>query len=1049
MSIYETAVRKPITTALIYVAIAVLGLFALSRLSIELMPKTETTNVMVVTSYPGASAADIETNISKPLENSLNGIDRLKHITSKSQDNSSVITLEFRAGTAIAEATNDIRDKLDAISDYLPAGAKKPTIFKFSTSSIPVAILSVESEESASGLSKLLEDRVSNRLQRIDGVGTVNISGASKRVVQVYCDPTKLEAYHLTLAQISQLIGAENVNIPAGQIDLGSRTNSIRVQGEFTDPMQLGSIIVTSVGGKDIYLRDVAEIKDTVGERRQENFVNGKSGAIVMITKQEGSNSVEIARQIRAALPEIQQNLPSDVKIGYLIDTSSFIVNTIDSLQETIIITFVIVVLVVLFFLGRWRATFIIVLTIPISLVASFIYLLVSGNSLNVISLSSLSIAIGMVVDDAIVVLENVTTHIERGSYPKQAAVHATNEVGISVVASTLTMLAVFLPLTMMPGEAGLMFRQLGWSISIVMIVSTAAALSLTPMLTSQLLKRNEKKSGLSEKIFAPINAFLGKLDALYARLLGWAVRHRRATVAIAFGIFALSLASLTFIKTSYMPKQDVGFIEVKAELPVGTRVDETRRLSLDLDKRMREEIPAIQTASMTVGQAGDGDSWSLMQDNGSNIISAYIGLRPRSERDLSQEEVSDKLRKLLASYPELSSYSVTTGGGANGNNTSGVTLEIYGQDFSETDTYARQLREEMEKSSTTSGVTISRKDYVPEIRFVFDRQKLAENGLNLATASSYLRSAVNGTVASHFREDGNEYDIRVSLAPGARQSLQDLSSLQVYTPQGKILRLSDLGRLDEAFTPPTIERKDRSRVVSLSLTPTPGVQLSELVGKVNEVLAAHPVPSSSVTYKITGAYESQQETFSDLTTLMLLIIMLVFIVMAAQFESLVDPFVIMFSVPFAFSGVFLGLLITQVPMDTMSFIGLIMLIGIVVKNGIVLIDYIRLCRERGMGIAKAVTTSGKSRLRPVLMTTATTVLGMVPMAIGIGEGSEMWQSMGITVAWGLSISTLVTLVLIPTLYAALEARRIVRERKKLEKKIARRASERTLAHHH
>ena len=519
MSIYETAVRKPITTALIYVAIAVLGLFALSRLSIELMPKTETTNVMVVTSYPGASAADIETNISKPLENSLNGIDRLKHITSKSQDNSSVITLEFRAGTAIAEATNDIRDKLDAISDYLPAGAKKPTIFKFSTSSIPVAILSVESEESASGLSKLLEDRVSNRLQRIDGVGTINISGASKRVVQVYCDPTKLEAYHLTLAQISQLIGAENVNIPAGQIDLGSRTNSIRVQGEFTDPMQLGSIIVTSVGGKDIYLRDVAEIKDTVGERQQENFVNGKSGAIVMITKQEGSNSVEIARQIRAALPEIQQNLPSDVKIGYLIDTSSFIVNTIDSLQETIIITFVIVVLVVLFFLGRWRATFIIVLTIPISLVASFIYLLISGNSLNVISLSSLSIAIGMVVDDAIVVLENVTTHIERGSYPKQAAVHATNEVGISVVASTLTMLAVFLPLTMMPGEAGLMFRQLGWSISIVMIVSTAAALSLTPMLTSQLLKRNEKKSRLSEKIFAPINAFLGKLDALYARL--------------------------------------------------------------------------------------------------------------------------------------------------------------------------------------------------------------------------------------------------------------------------------------------------------------------------------------------------------------------------------------------------------------------------------------------------------------------------------------------------------------------------------------------------
>ena len=685
MSIYETAVRKPITTALIYVAIAVLGLFALSRLSIELMPKTETTNVMVVTSYPGASAADIETNISKPLENSLNGIDRLKHITSKSQDNSSVITLEFRAGTAIAEATNDIRDKLDAISDYLPAGAKKPTIFKFSTSSIPVAILSVESEESASGLSKLLEDRVSNRLQRIDGVGTVNISGASKRVVQVYCDPTKLEAYHLTLAQISQLIGAENVNIPAGQIDLGSRTNSIRVQGEFTDPMQLGSIIVTSVGGKDIYLRDVAEIKDTVGERRQENFVNGKSGAIVMITKQEGSNSVEIARQIRAALPEIQQNLPSDVKIGYLIDTSSFIVNTIDSLQETIIITFVIVVLVVLFFLGRWRATFIIVLTIPISLVASFAYLLVSGNSLNIISLSSLSIAIGMVVDDAIVVLENVTTHIERGSYPKQAAVHATNEVGISVIASTLTMLAVFLPLTMMPGEAGIMFRQLGWSISIVMIVSTTAALSLTPMLCSIMLRRNQNRSKVIAAFFRPIEHTLNRLDIAYGRLLDWAVRHRKTTVFSAFALFLLSIASFGFIKTSYMPSQDIGYLDVTVELPVGTRVDETRKLGLDLERRIRQELPAIETISMAVGQATSGNSWSMIQDNGSNVVTMNIGLYPQSQRTMSQDAVADKMRSIIASYPEVSSSKVSTGGGQQGGN--GVKLEIYGEDFTETDT--------------------------------------------------------------------------------------------------------------------------------------------------------------------------------------------------------------------------------------------------------------------------------------------------------------------------------------------------------------------------
>ena len=1027
MSIYETSVKKPITTALIYVAIAILGLFALTRLAIELMPNTDTTTVMIITAYPGASAEDIESNVTKVLENSLNGIDKLKHISSKSQENSSIITMQFRAGTPIAEATNDIRDKLDATSELLPTGAKKPTIFKFDNASIPVAMLSVQSKERAPALAKILEDKVTNPLQRIDGVGSVSVLGATKRVIQVYCDPSKLEAYHLTTQQIAQIIGAENTNIPAGQIDLGSRTNSLRVQGEFTDPAQLSSIIVASVGGKDVRLSDVATVKDTVAERQQENYINGMTGAMVMISKQAGSNSVKISEQVRRMLPQIQQSLPSDVKLDYLIDTSSFIVNTINSLQETIYITFVIVMLVVFIFLGRWRATFIIVLTIPISLVASFIYLLVSGNSLNVISLSSLSIAIGMVVDDAIVVLENVTTHIERGSAPRQAAIHGTNEVGISVIASTLTMLAVFLPLTMTPGDAGVMFRQLGWSISIVMIVSTAAALSLTPMLSSQLLRKGVSRGKVLTRFFAPIEAVLGKLDLLYARLLGWTVRHRRSTILSALGIFALSLLGLQFIKSSFMPKQDVGFIDASVELPVGTRVEETRQFALELEARMRQTFPAIQTISMSVGQADASNAYASTQENGSNVASMFIGLRPQKERSMTQDEVAAGLRSLFAKTPEVTSFKVSSGDG-NPNSSSGLVIELYGQDFQRSDSYARLLSEQLKDKASVSGITISRKDYTPELRFVFDRTKLAEQGLNLATASSYLRSAVNGTVSSYFREEGSEYDIRVSLAPEARQSVQDLMNILVYTPQGKAVRLSELGRLDESFTPPTIERKDRSRYVALTVNAAPGFQLSEVVADAQQILDAHPLPEG-MSYKLTGAYESQQETFGDLGVLMALIVLLVFIVMAAQFESLVDPFVIMFSVPFAFTGVFIGLLVTQVPMDTMTFIGMIMLIGIVVKNGIVLIDYIRLCRERGMIISRAVVTSGKSRLRPVLMTTMTTVLGMLPMALGIGEGSEMWQAMGITVAWGLSISTLVTLVLIPTLYAALEARRLKRRR--------------------
>ena len=790
MSIYETSVKKPITTALIYVAIAILGLFALTRLAIELMPNTDTTTVMIITAYPGASAEDIESNVTKVLENSLNGIDKLKHISSKSQENSSIITMQFRAGTPIAEATNDIRDKLDATSELLPTGAKKPTIFKFDNASIPVAMLSVQSKESAPALAKILEDKVTNPLQRIDGVGSVSVLGATKRVIQVYCDPSKLEAYHLTTQQIAQIIGAENTNIPAGQIDLGSRTNSLRVQGEFTDPAQLSSIIVASVGGKDVRLSDVATVKDTVAERQQENYINGMTGAMVMISKQAGSNSVKISEQVRRMLPQIQQSLPSDVKLDYLIDTSSFIVNTINSLQETIYITFVIVMLVVFIFLGRWRATFIIVLTIPISLVASFIYLLVSGNSLNVISLSSLSIAIGMVVDDAIVVLENVTTHLERGSAPRQAAIHGTNEVGISVIASTLTMLAVFLPLTMTPGDAGVMFRQLGWSISIVMIVSTAAALSLTPMLSSQLLRKGVSRGKVLTRFFAPIESFLGKLDLLYARLLGWTVRHRRSTILSALGIFVLSLLGLQFIKSSFMPKQDVGFIDASVELPVGTRVEETRQFALDLEARMRQTFPAIQTISMSVGQADASNTYASTQENGSNVASMFIGLRPQKERSMTQDEVAAGLRSLFAKTPEVTSFKVSSGDG-NPNSSSGLVIELYGQDFQRSDSYARLLSEQLKDKASVSGITISRKDYTPELRFVFDRTKLAEQGLNLATASSYLRSAVNGTVSSYFREEGSEYDIRVSLAPEARQSVQDLMNILVYTPQGKAVRLS------------------------------------------------------------------------------------------------------------------------------------------------------------------------------------------------------------------------------------------------------------------
>ena len=476
MSLYQTAVRKPITTILIYVAVAIIGVFSLSRLSIDLFPEMGENTIMVFTTYTGASASDIENNISQPLENVLNSVSNLKHITSTSKENYSIVSLEFEYGIDINEATNDVRDKLDMVSSMLPDGASNPFIFKFSMDDIPIVMLSVQSDESTNALYKILDDKVASPLSRIDGVGTVSIAGAPQREIQIYCDPYKLEAYGLTIETIASVIGMENRNLPIGSMDIGSETYSMRVQGEFADAAQMNEVIVGSYNNKNVYLRDVGVVKDTIQERMQEVYNNSERGAMVIIQKQSGANSVEISQKVFKSLPDIQKSLPSDIKIDVIADTSESIVNTIDSLQETIVIILVLVVLIVLIFLGRWRATFIVAIVIPVSLVAAFIYLMATGNSLNVVSLSSLSLAIGMVVDDAIVVLENISKHIEKGSKPKPAAIFATSEVSLSIIATTLVLFAVFIPLTMLGGMAGVMFKHLGWIVTIVMFVSMVAA---------------------------------------------------------------------------------------------------------------------------------------------------------------------------------------------------------------------------------------------------------------------------------------------------------------------------------------------------------------------------------------------------------------------------------------------------------------------------------------------------------------------------------------------------------------------------------------------
>ena len=1034
MSIYRKAVNNPVTTALIFIAMAIFGIFSLINISLDRFPKFDANVVMVMSSYPGASAEDIETNLTKVLENSLNGVSDLKNLTSTSKENMALITLEFVEGVDIDVATNDVRDKLDMVNSVLPDGASLPVIFKFSADDMPIMIMAATADQSYQALEKILDEKVATPLARVSGVGTVSVAGAPQREIQVYCDPNKLEAYGLTVAGISQIIASENRNVPSGTIDIGSNAYSLRVEKEFTSAEQMLDVVVGHYNGKTIYLRDVARVVDGVEERYQEAYINGISGAQIVIQKQADANTVNVIKGVKKAMKDIQKGLPSDIEIRTVVDGSDNILNTLNSLKETIIVTFLIVMLVVYLFLGRWRATFIIVLSIPVSLLASLMYLWATGNTLNIVSMSSLSIAIGMVVDDAIVVLENISTHLERGAKPKEAAVHATQEVGISVIASTLTMLAVFLPLTMIKGMAGLMFKQLGWITSIIMIVSTIGALTLIPMLCSQFLRFKPKHGRLHDLIFGNFNRFLDLISKGYAKLIGWCIGHRTITVLISLAVFALTVGLIApDMKTEFFPKSDDGRITVQLELPAGTGQSITRELGHEIHQKFVAAIPEIVNCSYALGQADTDNAFAAMQNNGTHVVSYNINIGSMEDRERTLSEIADVVRGILADYPEFKKVRVTEGGQGGMGGASTVDVEIYGYDFETTDRVAKEVQAKMIESGAFAQVLLSRDEYTPEYQVDFDREKLAVNGLNSTTAASYLSAAMNGSTMSYYREDGDEYNIRVRYAPEFRTSIEDIENILIYNNAGKGVRIKELGKVVESLTPPSIQRKNRERLITVAGVLATDVVLSDAVAATDAILADTEIPSE-LAVKVGGSYEDQQDMFGDLIMLLIMIVILVYIVMASQFESFMSPFVIMFSIPFAFVGVLLGLFVTGTPLGAMGMIGILILMGIVVKNGIVLIDYTILMQERGHSVEEASTIAAQSRLRPILMTTLTTVLGMIPMAVGQGEGSEMWRSLGMVVAWGLSVSTLVTLVIIPTVYASMSSWQQRRKARKLAK---------------
>lgn len=1042
MSIYKKAILKPITTGLVFVAVIVMGLFSLLRLPIDQFPQMDPPYVTIMTTYPGANASEIETNISKILENALNSVDGLKNLFSTSKDNLSIITLEFEWGTNIDDVMNDIRSYVDLVYDNMPDGVSRPMILKLNSSSMPIMQLGFTAEESYAGLAKILDDNVVNTLNRIDGIGNISLSGAPDRYIYVDLDPNQLDAYNLSVEAVGNAISANNLNLASGTVKMGKEQYQLRVESEYIESSEINNIVVTTTpDGKQVFVRDLATVRDTIKDLSLDERISilengqdilGKEGVRLQISKQTGANTVEICKKVNEEMEKIMKILPPDIECTVIRDGSIEIKNAIFGLADSIFYALLFVVLVVLVFLGNWRSTLIISLTIPISLIVSFIYLLMSDSSLNIVSLASLTIAIGMVVDDAIVVLENITKHIERGSSPREAAIYATNEVWVSVIATTLVIVAVFVPLTMLSGMAGIMFKELGWIVTIVVCTSTATAITLIPMLCSKMLKANkffvnkeEEKEYLAKqkkKIFSHKNTIgkvFDKIDLWYAKLLRVCLNHKLITMLIALAIFVVSLIPFTngAIGTDFMQQQDNGNMSIKIELQRGTRIEETLKTARRLECRIHELIPETKVISTSAGSNDESSISALFSGTTNNKINMTVRTSKKYERKRTIFEMAEIVREELKTYPEIINYSVSTSGqGGGGMGSNNVSVEIYGYDFDETNILATELKRKFKELPSARDVTISREEDRAELQINFDKEKLARHGLSTSQAAMYVRYRVNGMTAGFLKEDGEEYDIVVRLKEEFRNSLTDIEELTIMSPRGEKIKLSELAEINEYWCPPNIERKNRQRYLTVSVTPY-NASLGDLAKDIQGVIDQTNIPFG-ISTRLGGSYENQQDTFKDMITLALLIMMLVYIVMASQFESFSKPFIIMMSIPFAITGTILALLVTGATLDMMGALGLILLIGIVVKNGIVLVDYINLMRDRGYELKEAIALSGQSRLRPVLMTAFTTILGMVPMAMSTSEGSELWQGMGIVVIGGLTVSTFVTLIVVPVLYA-------------------------------
>lgn len=1015
MSIYERCVRRPVTTLMGVLAVMVIGAVVLPRLKIDFLPNIERNVISVRTTYSGAGPQEIERLITEPLERAASTISNVTKVTSTSSEGSSSIRIEFSWGTNMDEAANDVRDKIGQAKRQLPDDADEPIISKFDTSMIPVMTLTITGDMSAVDLKDYVDDEIQYRFEQIPGVASVDSSGGDTREIRVDIDAAKLASLGIPINSVTSAIKNENQDIPGGYVENGDNEFLVRNRGEFSTVDDIKKVVLAYKDNVPVYIRDVANVFDGVAEKRSDIKLMGRNGVLVSVRKQSGENTVKVADAVREKIAEITPMLPAGTKIGIMQDTSQTVKESIGALSRDGIVGGIIAIIILFLFLRNIRSTFIISLSVPFSLVATIIVLYFSGLTINIMSLGGLTLGIGMIVDDAIVMLENIYRHRKEGEGRFEAAINGAREVAAAVASSTFTTVCVFGPLVFVGGMGGIFYKELGLTVTVSLLASLVVSMTLVPMLCSRFLKI--KATGHDEEATEERGMY-----AAYGKILRVALRHRLLTIFLVVVVFTAGAFILyPRIGRESLPSVDEGQVNVSIEMPVGTKLEVIRTELARLEKVIIENVPEMMNMYT---QAGSGGGY-MGGGGGSNTGSFRIVLSPSGERKRSVTDVANDLREKLMPIAHGKLW-VMEGGSImqrilGGNSDSRLEIDIRGHDFETGDKLAQQVSDVVSGVPGASNPRVSRTPGKPEINVITDREKAGALGLSPSEVGDIVNTSIEGAIASQFRREGNEFDIRVRLRPEDRKQLSAIGNILISSSGAPPVPLRGLATLKREAGPVQIERTDQERVVSISATYTgevaPGNVNNEIMKRVRKI----DIPRG-FSVEFAGEELDRQKTDRDLRLAQILAIILVYMVMAMQFESLRHPLLIILTVPFGFLGVLLALFLTHTTLNMMSQLGITMLIGIVVKNAIIMIDFINQLREKGIPLEDAVITAGRLRLRPILMTSFATILALIPMASGIGTGSEMHAPLGRAVIGGLTIGTTLTLIFIPTLYALVEA---------------------------